>query len=243
MKNKILLILAICLTFFFQNVFSQSVDEVLSKYYEATGGKEKIKAVKSVKYTGYSNIMNMDIPFTQYVKRPDKWLLEIFVQGSKILQCYNGSKGWMVNPMTGSKKATETDEETTKQFKENTLIGGRLYNIDEMGYKVELAGKEELNGKGVYHIKLTDKDGENMDFYLDAETYLITKTVKKSKRMGKELITENYFSNYKKLNDMTVAYTMEQKVEGSEFESQTVSIDKIEVNIEIDDKIFEMPKE
>lgn len=243
MKNKIMFFGLICALFLTINSYAQTVDEVLSKYYDATGGKANWEAVKSIKYTGYSNIMSMDIPFTQYVKRPGMWLIEIHVQGMKIIQAYDGTKGWMINPMTGSKKPTETDEETNKIFRNNALIGGKLYNISEMGFTVELVGKEDLDGKEVYKLNLTDKDGVVSNFFIDAGSYLISKTIGKVTRMGNEIITENSYSNYKKVNDVMISYLMEQKASGTQNESQTVSIDKVELNAEIDDNIFKMPSE
>jgi outer membrane lipoprotein-sorting protein len=225
------------------NGYSQNIDEVLSKYMEATGGKTNWENIKSIKYTGYSNIMGMDIPYTQYVKRPGMWLIEIYVQGEKIIQGYDGTKGWIVNPMSGSKKASEVDEETSKIFKYNALIGGKLYNIDNTGFTAELAGKEDLEGKEVYKINLTDKDGAVYNFFIDANSYLITKAISKVKRMGNEVITESLYNNYKKVEDVFISYLMEQKITGGQFDIQTVTIDKVELNTEIDDNIFKMPIE
>jgi hypothetical protein len=243
MKNKIILLSLIFTIFFVIKGYSQNVDEILSKYFEATGGKANWEAIKSIKYTGYSNIMGMDIPYTQYVKRPGMWLIEIHVQGMKILQGYDGTKGWIVNPMTGSKNPTEADEETAKIFRNNALIGGKLYNINEMGFKVELIGKEDLEGKEVYKINLTDKDGAVSNFFIDANNYLIVKVISKVTRMGTEITNENYYTNYKKVNEVMISYLLEQKVTGAQYDSQTITIDKAEINAEIDDKIFKMPIE
>lgn len=243
MKKKILLLGFIFTIIFISNGYSQTVDEILSKYYEATGGKTNWDAIKSIKFTGYTSIMDMDIPYTQYVKRPALWLIEIYIQGKKILQGYDGKKGWIINPMMGSDKPTETDEETTKIFRNNALIGGRLYNIDAMGYIVDFIGKEDLDGKEVYKINVTDKDSAVTNFFIDANSYLILKTISKIKRMGNEIIAENYYSNYKKVNEIMIAFIMEQKLSGGQAQSQTVTIDKAELDLEIDDKIFKMPGE
>ncbi len=243
MKNKINILYLIFAVVFASSIYAQNADVVLTKYYEATGGKTNWEKIKSIKYTGYSNIMGMDIPYTQYLKRPGKWLIEIYVQGMKILQGYDGTKGWIINPMTGSKKPTETDEETTKIFRNNALIGGKLYNINEMGFTVELIGKEDMDGKEVYKVNVTDKDGVVSNFYLDAVSYLVLKTVSKVTRMGNDIMTENNYSNYKNVNEVVISFLMEQKVSGAEYDTQTVTIDKVEINAEIDDNIFSMPKE
>ena len=243
MKNKILLIGFVIAILFSINGYSQVVDDVISKYTDAIGGKANWDAVKTLKFTGYMNIMNMDIPYTQYVKRPGMWLLEFQVQGMKIVQAYDGKTGWIVNPMMGSKKPEKTDDEMTKTFKEKTLIGGKLLNIKEMGYTVELVGIENIDGKEVYNLKLTDKDGESNTYYIETATFLIYKTAAKLNRKGAEISVETIYSNYNKVNDVIFAYIQDQKLEGAQTNSQMITIDKIEVNVNIDDKIFVMPAE
>jgi len=219
------------------------VEEILSKYSDAIGGRASWDSVKTLKFSGYSTLMGMDIPFTQYVKRPGLWMIEIQVQGVKIVQAYDGTGGWMVNPMMGSKKAEKTDEVTTKSFRANSLIGGKLMNIKEMGYTVELEGKEDLDGKEVYKLKLTDKDGDVSKYYIDETTFLILKSESKTVRMGNEILAETSYSNYTKVNNLLIAFLSDQKLTGAQYDSQKISVDKVEVNINLDDKIFKMPTE
>jgi|WetSurMetagenome_2_1015567.scaffolds.fasta_scaffold21153_3 outer membrane lipoprotein-sorting protein len=243
MKKNILFFSILFVLFFSISLYSQNIDSIMVKYTEAVGGRSNWDAVKTMKFTGYSTIMNMDIPYTQYVKRPGKWLIEINVQGMKILQCYDGANGWMVNPMAGKKTAEKTDEETTKLFRANALIGGKLLNIKEMGYTIELAGKEDMEGTEVYKIVLTDKDGVTSNYFLDVNTNLILKNISIVTRMGTEITTESTYSNYKKVKDVMISFLLDQKLTGAQFDSQKITIDKVEINTVIDDKIFQMPIE
>lgn len=243
MKKLIFAFAFAIIVLFTTDAFTQNIDSILSKYSEAIGGRSSWDSVKTLKITGYSTVMGMDIPFTQYVKRPGLWLLEIQVQGMKILQAYDGSSGWMVNPMMGSKKAQKTDEATTKSYKANSLVGGKLMNIKEMGYTVELEGKEDMDGKEVYRLKLTDKDGDVTSFFVDALSFLILKSSGKMIRMGNEITTETTFSNYTKVNNVLIAFLSDQKLTGTQIDSQIITIDKVEINVNIDDKIFKMPVE
>jgi outer membrane lipoprotein-sorting protein len=243
MKKLILSLVILIAILFSTNSYSQNIDSVLAKYSDAIGGRSNWDAVKTLKFTGYSNIMGMDIPFTQYVKRPGLWMIEIQVQGMKIIQCYDGTGGWMINPMMGSKKPSKTDDATTKSFKANSLIGGKLMNIKEMGYTVVLEGKEDLEGKEVYKLKLTDKDGEETIYFIDAASFLILNSSGKITRMGNEITTESTYSNYTKVENILIAFFTDQKLSGTQIDSQSITIDKVEVNVNIDDKIFKMPAE
>lgn len=243
MKTKIIYLIVLLSLIFTVRVYSQTIDEVLSKYTEAIGGRSSWDSVKTLKFSGYSTLMGMDIPFTQYVKRPGLWMIEIQVQGTKIIQAYDGTDGWMINPMMGSKKAEKTDGSLTKSFRANSLIGGKLMNINEMGYTVELEGKEDLEGKEVYKLKLTDKDGDVSKYYIDASSFLIVKSESKTIRMGNEISTETTYSNYTKVNNVLIAFLSDQKITGAQYDSQKITVDKVEVNVNLDDKIFKMPTE
>ncbi|MBI5401862.1 MAG: hypothetical protein HY959_00535 [Ignavibacteriae bacterium] len=243
MKSKTILFGVILTVLFSFNVFSQSADEIISKYTDAIGGKANWDAVKSMKVTGYMNIMNMDIPYTQYVKRQGLWLVEVQVQGMKIIQAYDGASGWMINPMMGSKKPEKTDEETTKTYKANTLIGGKLLNVKEMEYAVELVGTEQVDGKEVFNIKLTDKDGKVSNYYIETSTFLIYKSTSSFIRSGSEFTSETVFSNYTKVNDILIPFIQDQRLGGAQTSNQMITVDKIEINAKIDDKIFVMPAE
>jgi hypothetical protein len=243
MKNKFLLSLVFITMIFVLNGLSQTTDEIIAKYTDAIGGKTNWEAVKSLKFTGYMNIMNMDIPYTQYVKRPGLWYMEIQVQGMKIVQAYDGTSGWMINPMMGSKKAEKTEDEITKSYKANSMIGGKLLNIKELGYTIEYIGTEKIDGKEVYNLKLTDKDGDFSNYYIETSTNLIYKVTGKMTRRGSEINSETLYSNYTKVNDILIPFIQDQKFEGAQNTSQMITVDKVEVNINIDDKIFVMPAE
>ena len=236
----------LCVLFFLfisLNAFSQTVDEIIQKNIDATGGKTNWDALTSMKSTGYASIMGMDFAFTEYVKKPNLSLLEIIIQGMTMKQGYDGTNGWMINPMMGSKKPEKVDDETSKEFKDRANIGGKFLTYKDDGSKAELAGKEDMDGTEVYKIKLTEKDGKVINYYLDTKSYMILKESQTIKRNGKEFKTETMLSNYKTVNGVLKPYTLEVNTSGSEMGSQNVSIDKIEMNVEIDEAIFKMPTE
>jgi hypothetical protein len=242
--KKIIFYFSILLVFFLStNLYSQNIETIIEKYTEAVGGRANWDGVKSMKFTGYTTVMGMDIPYTQYVKRPGFWLIEIQVQGMKIVQAYDGTSGWMINPMAGKKKAEKTDEETSKLYRANALVGGKLLNIKEMGYTVELVGKENMDGTDVYKINLIDKDGVTTVYFIDANSYLILKSISNAKTMGTEITSESTYKNYNKVNDVLISFLLDQKLTGAQIDSQKITIDKVEINVEIDDKIFQMPVE
>src|SRR4051794_30310025 len=81
---------------------AQTADELIEKSLQATGGRQKIDAVKSVRMTGKMLApQGLEIPMTMEYKEPDKLRTEATVQGMTAIQALNGKEGWMVAPFMG----------------------------------------------------------------------------------------------------------------------------------------------
>ena len=57
------------------------------------------------------------------------------------------------------------------------------------------------------------------------------------------MINETFYSNYKEINGVKIAYMMEVITKGSQGGEQKISVDKIQINVDVDDSIFAMPSE
>ena len=66
---------------------SQSVDEILSKYFANTGGLDKWKALKSFTQTGKASQMGQEFPITLYGKAPNKIKVVLNIQGTGYCLC------------------------------------------------------------------------------------------------------------------------------------------------------------
>ena len=135
--------------------------------------------------------------------------------------------------------------EELKEMKQQAEIEGQLVNYKTKGSKVELSGKEDMEGSEVYKIKLIDKDGDITYYYLDASPgttqYMILKEASKRKIKEKEISTETYYGGYQAVQGVMFPMSMEFKTPGSN-DSQKGTMDKIEVNVPIDEAIFKMPE-
>ena len=193
MNKKIIFSLLAFLFLFSYNGFSQTADEVIENHINALGGLDIITAVQSYEMKGNMKMGNMDIPFTVYLKKPMKALLEVNFQGKSMKQAYDGTIAWSINPFAGSEDPEKMDEGQTKRMKNMADMDGALVNYSEKGSTVELIGKEDFEGTEVYNLKLTDKDGDIINYYIDAESYFILKEASKTKVEEKEINTETFF--------------------------------------------------
>lgn len=123
-----------------------TVDEILAKHYEAIGGDHH-QQVQTMKITGTSVVMGMEAPYTRYTKRPNKVLLEIYVQDMTGIQAFDGTTAWGYMPFMGQMAPAAMPPEQTQLMLESSDFDGPLTHAKENGHRVELLGVEPVNGR------------------------------------------------------------------------------------------------
>ena len=221
-------------------VSAQTVDELIKKNIDARGGLEKLKAIKTMRLTGTFHTEGMNIPLVIQIKRPGSVRGDALFQGMALVRAYDGETAWQINPLDGFKEAEPMTGYDTKEMIYIGDLDGPLVDYKAKGNTVELAGKEELEATPVFKLKVTLKDGEVKYLYLDAHNYLELKETWKRREDGKATDVDTVYSDYKAVAGVMIAHSWETRVNG-EVDDQT-SLEKIEVNIPVDDSIFKLPK-
>ncbi|MBD2699808.1 outer membrane lipoprotein-sorting protein [Spirosoma sp. BT702] len=225
--------LAVC---FSVGAYAQTVDEIVDKHVAALGGKDKLSGVKSV-YTERSlSVQGMDIPTKSTVVVGKAMRTESSVMGNSMVQVVDGSTGWMIRPamMGGSGDPEEMPADQVKQQMGQLDPFGPLVNYQEKGNKIELVGKEKVDGKDAYHLKVTTKEGQTVEEFVDADTYLISKI----KMAMNGQTGEISLSNYKEKDGIKFPNTMEMN---SPQGALTFTTEKITINGPVDEAIFKKP--
>jgi outer membrane lipoprotein-sorting protein len=219
-----------------------NLDEVLAKYYQAIG-INAVKEWKTLTMTGKSSAQGMEFPITIIMKRPGKMRLEVEIQGNKMLTVFDGQTGWSVAPWSGSSDPQDMTADEVKGMKEQADFEGALFNWKEKGHKVELIGKEDMEGTPVYKVKVVREDENIETYFIDAENFVPLKVASITKIQGNETESESYPSNYKEVNGAMMPFAIENKFkgQGDQSVSQHVLIDKYEINKEVADSLFVRP--
>ena len=216
-----------------------TVDEVVAKALDARGGLDKLRALKSVKTTGKQSLGAMEIPFTIVQARPMSFRMEAVFQGQTIVQVYQPGNSWMVMPMTGSTDPEKIGAEESKQIEQQADIDGPLVDWKKKGHKVVLAGEEEIDGSPAWKLAVELANGNSMTIYIDQATGLEIRDTMKIKKDGSEIEAESDLSGFKKVDGFTMPYTITSKMNGQTV--STITLDKVELNVPVDEKIFVMP--
>jgi len=219
--------------------YSQTVEDIINKSVAAAGGQDKFAAVKTMKLVASMDMMGMSIPMTIYNKKPS-CRMEQEVMGQKMTTAYNGKTGWMINSMGGSTEPQEIPENMLASIKEQASLGQNpLTSLKENGIVATLLGKEKTDGVDAYKIKMVSKDNTESIMFIDASTFFAIKMTSQIEAMGSKKDVEIYFKDYKPFSGITMATLIEMKAEGQNI---TIKFDKVEVNLPIEDSLFELPK-
>ena len=188
---------------------AQTLQEVLNKHFEAIG-QEELLDKKTYEVEATVSQMGMEIPMVMKIKRPNKFRMEMEMQGQKMIQAYNGEKGWMLAPWVSS-EPQDLSGPQLEQAMEQANIDGELYNYEDKGLSAELLGKEFLGDDEVFNIKLTNEEGVEKNYYLGADDYLVKKVTGKVNAQGQEVTVEQIMSDYEEIDGVKVATKIESK--------------------------------
>jgi outer membrane lipoprotein-sorting protein len=251
MIRKNLLVSFLVSAIFSWQSLAQNIDELVGGHLEASGGVAKLKALKSLKVSGKLVMPMMtqnasaggsatEAPVIIQIKKPNLVRMEIDLQGKQLVQAFDGETAWSLRPGSKEPDILSWDEggmgEMADLFlREIADLEGPLVDSKNKWNKVELLGKENVEGTESYKLKLSPKDGFVRYLFLDAKGLLTTKLT----RPGSEFLMETYYKDYKPVNGLMMPYTIESRVDGNTFSKLT--LEKAEPDVAVDDALFKMP--
>jgi outer membrane lipoprotein-sorting protein len=237
------LLAAILLLTAASSAFAYTADELAAKNVAAKGGAEKLAALHSLRLTGkvLVNGDTLQLGFVATVQRPDSERIEATLQGLTLIQAYDGTQGWKVNPFQGRKDAEQMSADDAKELSEDAAdFTGPLVDYQAKGYKLDYLGTEDVDGTEAYKLRVTRPNGDITYVFLDPDYFLEIRTVNRRIQHGvpKETVTD--FGDYEKVDGVYLAFSQSSGPNGSS-DRQKVQFDKAEANTALDSSVFRFP--
>ena len=217
---------------------AQDLESILEAHYKAAS-LEKMQKIETIMTSGTNmySMAGIESSFTMYQARPNKLRIEAKVQGTNLIQTYNGEKGWMYAPAMGIGQPKELSDQELETILNQAEFENPLWNYEEKGSEVELIGTSEDGTED--HLQLSNENGDVMNFYLDRKSHLIT-TIKSTQLMGgSDQEIEISMKDYKNVKGIPVSHFVSTKLGGQVV--YTITIETVEYNKEIDPELFEKP--
>jgi len=236
---KKLFFIAAC--FCFLSASAQTVEEIIQKYATNMGGLDNFNKVKTAKITATFNAGGMDLPMNIQIINNHAARTDLEASGNTVIRSYKDGKGWTQNSFAGINTPKEVSGQELNDYKVQSSLASPLMDYKARGHQVELLGQETVEGIKSWKIKLTNKDDGKLTYYFisAADNTLIESTSEREMR-GQTVNIEVWYSDLKEFNGLKFYMTKSSKIDGQVF--QTTTFDKVELNVPVDEKIFDLPK-
>ncbi|MEP6713885.1 MAG: hypothetical protein ABJA37_15770 [Ferruginibacter sp.] len=238
MKIKNFSILCIAGFFSALSLHAQTAaDGIISGYFDAIGGHDKIGQINSVYIEGTMNVMGNSSVNKVTVLNGKGYKSEMEFNGQPIVQTITDKGGWMINPFMGSPDAVALPAEQYAAAKDEIFVAGPLYDYMNNGHLVKFAGMENAGNNPAYKVELTSPDSVKTTFYIDSATHFIDEKIIETSGQSTTIM----YSNYKKTDFGTLmAYTQDITIpQGMQLHYE---VTKVEINKPVDVSVFDMPK-
>jgi len=239
MRHAVIVLVAVsCLSAF---ALTQTAEELVNKNIQAKGGMEKIKAIHSVRMTGTLNGGGgFSAAVGQENERPKLVRQTFSLQGMTAITAYDGSTGWQIQPFGGHKDPELMGEDDLRGLLRDADFDGPLVDYKEKGNTVEYLGHDIVDGDDALRLKVTQKNGDIIYYFLDPDTFLeIRREVQENIRGSiRESVSE--MGSYKPVAGVMYPYSLSQGSKENPAQS-TTTIDKIEVNVPFEKADFALP--
>jgi hypothetical protein len=225
--------LAVAAMFFLSvSLFSQNLDEIVSKHIEAIGGKANWAKINSLKMEGLMKAQGAEIKVTITQVNKKAMRQDISVMGMNGYSIITNTEGWSFMPFQGQTKPEPMTTDDVKNAQEGLYLQDEFITYKELGKKLEYIGKDDVDGTECFKLKMTSKNNSETTFFIDPSNYYIIKQINKQMANGQEQENISFYGNYKKL-DEGIVYAMSITSGWGETE-----VTKLEINPTIDPALF-----
>jgi hypothetical protein len=227
--TKAILTFLILLCFLKAN--AQTADDIIDKHVKAIGGQDAWKKINTIRQEAVINVNGTEIKVESVTAQGKGSRQTISFAGLSGYTIFTPTAGYNFYPWQGHVKPEAITPEELKENEDNMDAQGPLINYKEKGHTVEYVGTDDFEGTDCYKIKLTEKSGKIITFYIDPSNYFIIHSVTITKANGQESESKTDYSNYQKLPE---GIWMPMNISGG----NTIKIKKTEINVPVDESVF-----
>ncbi len=154
-----------------------TVDEVIERHTKAMGGRAAIEAIQSIEFDLHITDPTFEADGFYFAARPGKMRIDVNAGGEHVFtEAFDGQKGWQWEGQGTAQKAAT--EKATAALRHGVELPGKLFGLHELkrrGHRIELDGRQRINGINYYVLRLTLNDGYLTTLYVDPKNWLITR--------------------------------------------------------------------
>jgi len=198
-------------------------------------------------------VEEVQLPFLMELARPRKMRFELQFNGQTAIQVFDGANGWKLRPFLNRRDVEPYTADEMKIASAQADLDGPLVDYAAKGTRIELAGTEKVEDRDTYKLKLTMKNGQAIDVWVDAQTFLEAKIEGQPRRLdGVDHPVEVYYRDYRPVSGLQIPFVLETQVlpvaktalgfQDPPVPAEKTFIDKVVVNPKLDASLFSKPE-
>ena len=234
----ILAILLVCTAAFAQEPGDPHA--ILNKYFEASGGLDRLKAERTLYFEGALSTGGMQGAIKTWMEKPDRNRVEVQVGPLQITQGDNGELRWVLDTNGKVQTISKSDDVTLKRLDIRRKIAE--YEYADPGsdvFIVSYGGTEDVAGKTCHIVEIANNiNADRYIYYINADTFLLEKSI----ALEGEESADAYYGDFREVDGMLVAFYTKQ-VTHETGEIQEITLTRYETNPEVDRAMFDPPEQ
>lgn len=210
-----------------------SASSIVNKYLTAIGGKEEVQKLQSIKSIFMLEMTGANLDGVMYQLAPNKYKMELSMQGRTLMkEVFNGTTGY--RSQMGQNMDYSADDIKNKLDSRGVIP--QLFYISN-DYQAVYTGTGKVGKEGVYILKITKPSGSvGLEYYSIQTGLLLKEETTLTSPDGQDVSIVTTYTNYKKVGNYTMPFTITQDVEGQEL---VMNISEYIFNKDVSDSDFE----
>jgi hypothetical protein len=214
--------------------------QIMARHYEAVGGLDRLKAIKTIFARGEFSIVGSDLKGTvkSWEEKPLRMRMEIDLGVVQLVFGDDGEKNWHID--VNKKILVREDEAMIKERKIKELMADFAHlDPDSPVFDISFEGVEKVNNEDCYVVKIANKINENIEYhYYDKKSYYLVKKIEV--KPDREDHTE--YADFRSIDGVIQPFHEISK-NLSTGEIQEIDYTEYLINPEIAADIFEIPQD
>jgi hypothetical protein len=158
------------------NRHSLTVDDVIERNTQAVGGRAAIEAIHSIEINLHITDPGFEVDGIYHAARPGRMRIDVQAGGKQVFtEAFDGQQGWQSHDQSEPEPASP---KAAAALRHGVELPGKLFGLHEMKqrrHKIDLVGRETVDGIDYYVLRLTFGDGYTTSLYVDPQSWLITR--------------------------------------------------------------------
>jgi hypothetical protein len=214
-----------------------TVDQVLDKYIQGSGGRAAIEKVKTRVMKGsQAGFDGTALPLEIYREAPNKFLSSITRPQGLVLQGYNGTSGWLKNPRGQRELAGEDLAAVKRRAEFNESL-----KLKELYPDLKITAREKVGDRGAFVLESEAGKSEITRLFFDVQTGLLLRRQTIGKNILAPIPEQVDYEDYRDVDGVKLPFTIRQSFVDP-WIGWTQKFTEIKQNIPIEGAKFDLPK-